>query len=210
MRDPHPISIPSKQLEDDAHAVAGAGDDALSYEPRKFLTVQSSSLDVSRDVELERLRDDYGRHERHQLPYEQNETTYLDKRTDARDITLNLGRRQLGPPHRGMPEDFQRSSNISSDAGRREQPLRPRALINDNGRRDSDYDRLKDEKPVDREGGFVRDVRPLDGSNVRVLFNRVPVLTPLNMVSRDAGGRSLDNLPASLERTMYRLAIDVR
>jgi hypothetical protein len=36
----------------------------------------------------------------------------------------------------------------------------PRALINDNARRDSNYDKPQDEKHVSREAGSDRDILP--------------------------------------------------
>jgi hypothetical protein len=142
--------------------------DALPRQPRNSLsTVQSPQLELSRPngVDPQRFHDG---HERQQRPLHiRGSAPYLDKRVKMiRDDAPHLDRRQSGPTDRRLPEDLQRPTNISLDSDRTGAPP-PRASTNDNGRRDPNYDKLKDERS--REGS-ERDVPPsLDRNNVRTL-----------------------------------------
>ena len=90
---------------------------------------------------------------------------HSDKRLNAiRDDASHLERHQSGP---------RRPPTIRLDLDRG--PPRLRGSINDNARRDSNYDKLKDENP--KEGGSDRVVRPT--LDVRIPYYTDNLLTPL-------------------------------
>jgi len=200
---PHPTSTPSKRPEDNARA--GVVEDGLPRQPRNSSSAVQP-LDVNRPPnggDLHRFLDG---HERQERPPIWDGASHSDKRANViRDDSSRIERRQLGPTDRRLPEEVLRPSNIPLDSDGRGS-LRPRGSVNDNGQRDSNHDKVKDEKH--REGGD-RDVRPqFEQNNVRTLYYTDSLyLSPLTIVSPDAEEMPQASPPASLEQTTYRSVI---
>jgi hypothetical protein len=73
----------------------------------------------------------------------------------------------LVPPDRGLPDDLQWSPPIVPGGRERSPPTRA-AIINDKGRRDLEHDKMKDERPMNRDSGGRDDKPELERSSVRI------------------------------------------